>query len=287
MFTELEQLLNEKSSLLPVVSARLRMALSDIYGGMERIAPLKERVHDQELDKGAAYLEKGYYQLLRLAGNLSSADRFVNETPLALYDCDIAALCRDICRRAKPLLAEKRVRLRFSAVPRRIVTAVDSAAIERVLLNLLCNSAKAIPENGSISVTLRLSDDKQTVLLSVLDNGTGIDPDVRDTLFELQLTLAAAFDPNAGLGLGLALSRDIVEGHGGSIVLSDAPNGKGTQAVVSLPMRRQTEPRMNDRHFDYMGGFDHVLVELSAALPASAFQRYEPDELNAAEDDLK
>lgn len=285
MASESDRQLEQIAAALPYVSARMRLALLDVYYGMQQLAPPEQRMADQALDEGAAIIERGYYRLLRLAGNLSSADRFAHYTPLRQHDDDLAELCRRVCKRARPLMKECKISLRFSTAPKSIFTTFDSAAMERVLLNLLSNSMKAMPKGGNITVNLRLSADQKRAILTVCDDGVGLDKKRDDPLFSMQLNLAAAVDPYAGLGVGLALCRNIMEAHDGSIVLSDAPSGKGTQVTVSLPILRQKAASLRDYVTDYMGGFDHALVELSDALPPSAFYQYRAESKNDTQGD--
>lgn len=271
MQKKLERQLKLGSIALPYVSAQLRASMAGIYTAMQRLAPTERRLEDPQIDREAARLELSYYQLLRLAGNLSAADRFSRSTPLELTDCDIAALCRALCDRAAPLMTQRGVALRFAATPNRIVLAVDSAAIERLLLNLLSNALQATPDGGSITVSLRTCEDGG-VLLCVSDTGRGLSGKQGSELFAMQLDDTASAT-GAGLGLGLPLCRFIAEAHDGSIMLINSPTGQGTQAVVSLPPHKQDTLHLHDSASDYLGGFDHVLVELSNALPESVFQR--------------
>lgn len=271
MQTKLERQLKLGSIALPYVSAQLRASMAGIYTAMQRLAPAERRRENPQLDRDAARLELSYYRLLRLAGNLSAADRFVNGAPLELRDYDIVGLCRSLCDRAEPLLTQCGVKLHFSAVPQRIVLALDGIAIERLLLNLLSNALQAMPGGGRVSVSLRVDEDNN-VLLRVRDTGCGLAGKQGSDIFALQLdgTLEST---TSGLGLGLPLCHAIAEAHEGSIVLTDAPSGRGAQAVVSLPLHQQNALPLRDSGADYLGGFDHVLVELSNALPESAFRR--------------
>lgn len=271
MQKKLERQLKLGSVALPYVSAQLRASMTGIYAAMQRLAPAERRREDPQLDRDAARLELSYYRLLRLAGNLSAADRFVNGAPLELRDHDIVALCSSLCDRAEPLFSQCGVQLHFTATPRRIVFALDSAAIERLLLNLLSNALQAMPGGGSVSVNLRTCEDGN-VLLRVSDTGRGLAGKQGSELFALQLD-GTADSAASGLGLGLPLCRVIAEAHGGSIILTDLPTGHGAQAVVSFPAHKQDTIALHDSAIDYLGGFDHVLVELSDALPESVFRR--------------
>lgn len=113
------------------------------------------------------------------------------------------------------------------------------------------------------------------VQLTVADTGRGIEPERLAHIFERYLdTDRLDPAPPHGLGVGLSLCRRIAQGHGGMLVAESAV-GKGTAFTLSLPNARSTDLSLSDRRFDYAGGFDHVLMELSDALPSRAFlQKY-------------
>jgi len=109
----------------------------------------------------------------------------------------------------------------------------DDARLGQVFLNLLINAAQAIPEgcadDNEIAVEAR--QDGGTVVVTVRDTGTGIDPAARDRLFEPFFTTKP---PESGTGLGLSICRSIVSSVGGSVRLESGP-GRGTIATVVLP----------------------------------------------------
>lgn len=106
----------------------------------------------------------------------------------------------------------------------------DPNQINQVLLNLLLNSIQAMDKPGSIFVTLRR--DKDSVLITVADQGRGIPPENLPNIFRPFFTTKGH-----GTGLGLSLARRIVEGHGGTITVRSEV-GKGTQFVLRLPIAR-------------------------------------------------
>jgi PAS domain S-box-containing protein len=101
--------------------------------------------------------------------------------------------------------------------------------VQQVLLNLILNAIEATPEGGSIQIHVEPTDDPPGVSIRVIDTGDGIAPEVLSRLFEPFFTTKSA-----GTGLGLYVSRRIVEGHGGHISL-ESTVGQGTTAHVWLP----------------------------------------------------
>jgi signal transduction histidine kinase len=111
-----------------------------------------------------------------------------------------------------------------------VVAVADRDMLRQVLLNLVGNAYQAMPEGGI--VTVGVSDGGDTAQLQVSDTGIGMTEDVRSKLFEPFFTTKAR-----GVGLGLAVSKRIVDAHGGSISVDSQP-GAGSTFTVSLPKMR-------------------------------------------------
>jgi signal transduction histidine kinase len=111
--------------------------------------------------------------------------------------------------------------------------------LEAVLINLLTNAIKAMDEEGHpnrrVSITARGRDDQ--VILRFQDTGTGVDPTIRDRIFEpfISDTRSPVSELGAGTGLGLKIVKDIVEENGGSVALTDADKPYTTCVEVRLP----------------------------------------------------
>jgi two-component system, NtrC family, sensor kinase len=116
----------------------------------------------------------------------------------------------------------------------------DGAQIEQVLLALMVNAMDAMPQGGNLWVTTRADADKSTVQVVVRDDGTGISPEILPRLFEPFLTTK---ETGRGVGLGLAISRSILERHNGSIEVQ-SELGRGTTFTVTLPCEAETNNEM-------------------------------------------
>ncbi len=121
---------------------------------------------------------------------------------------------------------------------RHVVTG-DFSQLQQVVLNLVVNARDAIEGPGRIEV--RTSAGEGEVVLEVTDTGTGIDPAIRDRIFEPYFTTRTA-GPTHGAGLGLATAYGIVDGHGGTIEVGDNPVARGTRMRVRLPARPGVSP---------------------------------------------
>ena len=115
----------------------------------------------------------------------------------------------------------------------------DPKNISRCIMNMIGNAIDATPEGGGRTITLRTRSDPDpapdgTAVVEIADQGTGIPPEARDKVFDLMFSTKGS----KGTGLGLALTRKIVEEHSGTVTFR-TEMGKGTTFVLRLPLRRR------------------------------------------------
>ena len=263
-----EEELRLLTSVLPNVAQELRGAMANVYAAANRLAPAEARERDESVDKNAAIFTQSYYRMCRIVGNLSDAAKLTETGRFALGSDDIVGLARSVCEKAEPLFTDAGVTLAFESNKSGQIIAMDAELMERLLLNLLSNALKFTPRGGSVYVRVRVT--QQRVNLTVSDTGCGIAPEMLEHIFDRFLDVDAAAPPPHGMGLGLAICRRIAQGHGGSIV-AESEEGRGTSFTVSLKNERGSavlrQPKM-----DFAGGFNRTLVELSDALPWTAFR---------------
>jgi signal transduction histidine kinase len=127
------------------------------------------------------------------------------------------------------------------SAPRRLDAKIDAMRFEQIVTNLLDNAIKFSPSGGRIDVELS-APERGAVRLAVRDHGIGIAPEHRSHIFE-RFYRSQQSDQRAGLGLGLYVSRQIAELHGGRIE-AEFPEDGGTRIVVSLPSggNRRADP---------------------------------------------
>jgi signal transduction histidine kinase len=104
-------------------------------------------------------------------------------------------------------------------IPEDLVVTVDRQRIQRVLVNLFLNALDAMPGGGTIRISA--SPERHSVLIKVRDTGPGIDPEIRDRIFQPYVTSGKS----GGLGLGLAFSRQAVLDHGGQMWVESGSQG--------------------------------------------------------------
>ncbi|MCZ2341858.1 MAG: hypothetical protein LC104_08690 [Bacteroidales bacterium] len=131
--------------------------------------------------------------------------------------------------------AEKqRVTVELEAPPGPITLTADIERLKQVLVNLILNALDAMPTGGTIFVTIRVYPDR--ILVDVADTGPGIPEELKPKLFEPFMSTK-----DTGVGLGLVISKQFVEDHGGHLIVADRPGG-GALFRVSLP---HSHPRLS------------------------------------------
>jgi two-component system sensor histidine kinase AtoS len=115
---------------------------------------------------------------------------------------------------------------------------LDVQRFKQALLNVMTNAMEAMPGGGTLTVTTRPADAAAAVILTVCDDGIGVDPAILDNVFDPFVT-----SKREGVGLGLVNTRSIVESHGGSVRLAPR-TPRGTCVTISLPAAG-TSPNRN------------------------------------------
>lgn len=256
------------AEVLPNIAVQLRSSMANICAAADLIAPAEARGNDPALDRHAAILAMSCQRMHRLIGNLSTMGELMQDGHFPLHNNDVILFCRSLCERAEPYFALRGLALRFSADCESRVLAMNAPMLERALLNLLSNALKFTSAGGTVSVQIKCGE--RSVHITVSDTGCGIPSDRLEHIFERYLETSRLDPAPYGLGLGLPLCRRIAQGHGGTLVAESVVD-KGSAFTLSLPNVRTTEVRLEEPLFDYAGGFDHVLMELSDPLPYRAF----------------
>jgi PAS domain S-box-containing protein len=152
---------------------------------------------------------------------------------LDLHDVDLHLILRsaiDICQR------EASAKLNVELGAARHTVRGDSTRLQQVFWNLINNAIKFTPPHGTITVRTGNNDDAR-VRVEVIDTGAGIDPSVLPKLFSaFEQGEVRAARQQAGLGLGLAISKKLTEAHGGTIAVASDGRGRGSTFSVELPV---------------------------------------------------
>ena len=232
----LRQIDRLKDELVMVVSHELRTPLTSIQGYVDLV------LDDEELDPGARRFlqtaQRNAGRLHRLVEDLlllSRVDR--TELPLALAPLDVATLTAAEIAASRALAEDKGVALDLVLPPAGSSTTVqaDEVRLAQVVDNLVANAVKFTPAGGRVRV--EVASVGASVRIVVADTGIGIPVEEHGQLFERFFRASTATEQHIpGTGLGLAVSKAIVDAHGGTIEVASAA-GLGTTFRVTLPVR--------------------------------------------------
>lgn len=155
----------------------------------------------------------------------------------------IASLAEEVAREWQPRIEENGLNFRTEIPDHLSPITADSERLRWAIINLLRNASQYTPQGGTI--TLRVSTHDNWLVLEVADTGAGIPPEVQKHLFtRFYRGIPTADDTVRGLGLGLYITRAIVEAHGGHIQVTSAP-GAGSTFTIYLPL--PAEPQRENK----------------------------------------
>ncbi|MFL6522196.1 MAG: sensor histidine kinase [Nitrososphaera sp.] len=213
--------LPDSSSIPTRYNSIIRSSLSI---SIEKIIPMVEII-----SRNAKRLEK-------LTNNLLDVTRIENNKSIELSKelFAIDSLLRDCITDASQRVGKKKIK--FSCTPadgnQQIIIKADRIRIAQVIMNLLDNSMNS-SQDGIISVTSTIDPGTNSITISVKDTGSGINPDIIPRLFSKFVTAS-----EKGTGLGLYISKKIVEAHGGKIWAENNKDGRGATFAFTIPSLR-------------------------------------------------
>jgi signal transduction histidine kinase len=236
LFEEAEAANRAKDQFLAVVSHELRTPLNAISGWIQI---LRSRDLDPEKRaKAFQIIEQNAKLQDELIGDILDLSRIV-AGKLSINFADVAV--DDILNRTidalKPTADAKRVTLRSHIPENTLSLTGDPKRLQQVLWNLVANAIKFTPNDGIVDV--RVEQLRSSIQIQVQDSGAGIHPDFLNRVFDPFTQCDGSLKRSyGGLGLGLAITRHLVELHGGTIKAESAGEGKGATFTVTLPIRR-------------------------------------------------
>ena len=220
-----------KDEFLAMLGHELRNPLSPILTALH----LMKLRGSTDTERERTVIERQVNHLTRLVDDLLDVSRIARgKVELKEEIVEIAEVIAKAIEMASPLLEQRTHRLVTRVARRGLAVKGDPTRLSQVLSNLLTNAAKYTPAGGRIVVAA--TKDAAEVVIRVRDSGMGIASDVLPRIFDLFVQERQAIDRSqGGLGLGLAIVRNLVERHGGSISASSDGPGRGSEFVVRLP----------------------------------------------------
>ncbi|MEX2662860.1 MAG: PAS domain-containing sensor histidine kinase [Vicinamibacterales bacterium] len=221
-----------KDTFLATLSHELRTPLNTVLGYVQMLK--KGSMSPDQQVRAIDVISRNASALARLVDDVLDTSRIVTgKMRVDLQLCDLAPLVEEAVASLRPAADSKGVRLE-TQIEAGLSAQCDAGRLAQILWNLLSNAVKFTPAEGTVRV--QATRGSRSVIIAVEDTGAGMRPEDLPLIFQRfwqgETTQAAGA---TGLGLGLALSRHLVELHGGSISATSEGPGRGSRFEVSLP----------------------------------------------------
>ena len=229
-----------KDDFIALLAHELRNPLAPIRNGLEviRLSPGNRDIVTQ----AQAMMQRQLGHMVRLIDDLLDVSRISrNKMELRRDQVTLQEIVAHAVETSRPLIEASghQLEVRLPADP--VMLDADITRMAQVLSNLLANSAKYTDAGGRI--VLQGHRDDNDVVISVSDNGVGIEPAMLPHVFEMFSQAGAALErARGGLGIGLALVRGLVEMHGGHVSAWSEGPGRGSTFTIRLPLTPRQSP---------------------------------------------
>lgn len=237
-----------KDAFIATLAHELRNPLAPIHNGVH-ILKAAARKRGNESDAPVLdMMERQVGHLVRLVDDLLDIARITSgKIELRREPADIGAVLADALETSQSLIQRKGHRVVLRAPSGTLRVHGDPMRLTQAFTNLLNNAAHYTPNGGLIEIEAERRGAEAVV--TVRDNGNGVAPDALPRIFELFARIGDKMD-DRGLGIGLALVRNLIELHGGAIEAKSAGLGKGSEFVVRLPLTLAEDGKIADADAD-------------------------------------
>ena len=225
-----------KDSFLAILAHELRNPLAPIRTAIDLMKEHPERLNGS---KTIDILDRQTHQLARMVDDLLDISRIkASKTELRRELHDLRDIVETALATSAPWIVERHHHLSLNLPDEPMHVLADHVRVTQIITNLINNAARYTEPGGSIAVTGTI--DGEYARIQVTDSGIGIAPVLLDKIFEMFVQERVRADGSGGLGLGLALAKQLVELHGGTIHAHSDGRGTGSRFEVSLPL---SDPR--------------------------------------------
>ena len=235
--TAQKELERRKSELVTLASHELRTPLTSIKGYLEVLLGNTEMPFTASQRSYLEIIKRNTLRLIALINDLLDLSRLeAGMAQLRRRVLDLNGLMQEVAQNLQPLLQAKHQQLNISLLPSAPVVLGDPDRILQILTNLLSNAHKFTPQDGKIDLSLQ--QDLEGIRIAVQDSGIGMTPEEQAHLFTRFYRAHPFTKEEEGTGMGLAITRALIEMHGGTIEV-ESNSGKGSTFRFTLPIVRE------------------------------------------------
>jgi signal transduction histidine kinase len=228
--SQAERASRAKDEFLAMLGHELRNPLAPIVTGLELLR-MRGTI---DIERDLPVMQRQAQHLIRLVDDLLDISRIAyGKIELKRERVEVATVVAAAVETATPLIVTRGHSIDLK-VPAGLVVQADRARLAQAIANLVTNAAKYTEPGGKIVIAANRVGDQ--VAITVRDNGVGIGPDMLPHIFSMFVQERQSLDRSqGGLGLGLAIVRNLVELHGGTVEARSDGRGKGTEMTIRIP----------------------------------------------------
>lgn len=230
---EVREIDRRKDEFLAMLAHELRNPLAPISAASELLKI--DNLDRDRVKKTCEIISRQVDHMTGLIDDLLDVSRVSRGLVILEHNIlDARQIVTNAVEQVRPLIDSRGQHLTVQTPPEAAFVQGDEKRLIQIITNLLNNAAKYTPEGGSIVLTMDV--DSDNVVFSVIDNGIGIEPKVIGQIFELFVQAERTLDRSqGGLGIGLALVKNLLKLHGGTVAAHSTGTGQGSKFVVTLP----------------------------------------------------
>jgi len=242
--TEHATAVHVKDEFLATISHELRTPLNAILGWATLLQ--RSNVDPKMIGDGLKVIERNARAQTQLLGDLLDANQMMSgKLSLTFEPMDLNDAVRATLDSMRVTIAARKITVDGQLVDSTLPVMGDSGRLQQIVSNLLSNALKFTPADGVVTVVTRA--DADGIYCEVRDSGEGIAAEFLPHIFEkFRQADSGSARRFAGLGLGLAITKQLVESHGGSISVTSEGRGKGAAFTVRLPRLRPDTGELHD-----------------------------------------
>lgn len=234
--TERRKMMEMRDRFISSVTHELRTPLISIKGYIDYLLSGKMGQITDKVYSSLDVVRRNTDRLLSLVNDLLDIQRITSgKLKLNRENLDFRDIINDCVKEINPLLEEKNLKFTIKIPQRPLRMNGDCIRLCQVIMNLLSNASKFTPEGGTI--TLQVEEKKDSLHVQISDTGIGVKEEDRIRIFEAFADIEKSVHIK-GTGLGLNVTKSLVEAHGGRIWVESEGEGKGTTLIFILPKKK-------------------------------------------------
>ena len=263
------------------IGHELLTPLTVISASVSRLRELEPRFKSDY-----ALMELNIDRMVRLLQEiLETSKSQAGELKLLVSQGDVMKFISQTALCMQPLMTRNKVGFAIDCEPKSMMGWIDTDKLDKIIYNLLSNAAKFTPENGNVKLKMRTNKTYDHVIIQVSDTGIGIPANKMKRLFNPFFDGDYRQMHTMGTGLGLALTRDLVYLHGGTISC-ESKEGEGTTFTISLPINKEAvskdqideiHPASARKPLSYISDLEDLLPQQETMQPRTLVENADED----------